>query len=144
MYCQFAPHSTPGRFVCVVCDIPSSRNKTYGTGGPPPRYCRNAPPPDMGPTIAQLAKLTSHPEIIDQPQSYARAAQLWAAGIPGELEPFETRDDSEVAFIQTLCQESDCGKHKDGTCKPSCGPGMIVAVKARMATEGCPWACRRW
>ena len=143
MHCQFIPCKTPSRFICLVCEIPSSRNKTYSDQGPPPRLC-NASPPDMGPTIAFLAELTGQPEIIDQPKSYAQAAQRWAAGIPGELEPYECRDDSEVAFIQTLCRESGCGKLRGGVCKPSCGPGMIVAVKARMATEGCPWTCRAW
>ena len=112
---------------------------------PPERVHHRCPlAPKVAPVLARLAELTHHPEIIDQPQSYAQSAQIWAAGIPGEIEPFETRDDSEVEFIQTLCQKSACGKHRDGVCKPSCGPGMIVAVKARMATEGCPWTCRAW
>ncbi len=40
MFCEFKPHSdTPGRFLCGVCNIPSSRNKIYGPEGPPPRHC---------------------------------------------------------------------------------------------------------
>lgn len=46
MHCQFIPHSTPGRFLCTACKIPSSRNKIYGTDGPPPRHC-NATPPEV-------------------------------------------------------------------------------------------------
>lgn len=107
---------------------------------------RNCPGPqaDITPILSRLAKLTNHPEIIDQPNSYARAAQLWAAGIPGELEPDECRTDSEVKFIQALCRANVCGKHHDGVCKPSCGSGMIIEVKARMASETCPWAWSRW
>ena len=104
------------------------------------RWC----PPDPTPLLTRLAELTGHPEIIDQPKRYGRAVQQWAAGIPGSIEPFEIRDDSEAEVCESLCQENACGKHQGGVCKPSCGPGMIVAVKARMATEGCPHRLRRW
>ncbi len=46
MFCEFKPHpDTPGRFLCGVCNIPSSRNKTYGPEGPPPRHCPLPPEP---------------------------------------------------------------------------------------------------
>lgn len=90
--------------------------------------------------IACLAKLTGHPEIVDQPGIYILAVKRWAIGIPGVIEPFGTRDDDEVEFIQALCRENVCGKHQDGACKLTCEVGVIIAVKARMATEDCLWA----
>ena len=46
MYCEFAAHpDTPGRFICKRCKIPSSRNKSYGPEGPPPRHCPTLPEP---------------------------------------------------------------------------------------------------
>lgn len=114
--------------------------------GPPNKHCDN--PPDLTPLLVCLVEFTNHPEILDNPQAYGRAVQQWAAGLviygPSgaeacRVEPFETRTDSEVEFIQGLCRENVCKKHQDGVCKPSCGLGMIVEVMARMATEGCPW-----
>lgn len=128
-----------GQFYCGQCD-PEQTRPLIKTDR---RNCQQ-PPPDLTPLLTRLADLTNHPEIVDQPGIYGRAVLQWAAGIPGQIEEFEVRDDSEVEFILELCRKNVCKKHHDGVCRPSCGPGMIVAVKARMASEICPHRSGRW
>ncbi len=106
------------------------------------------PPYDVTPLLTRLAELTGHPEIVDQANIYGRAVQIWAAGVvirtpdgreADRIERFETQTDDEVEFCVALCRENVCQKYQGGVCRPSCGSGMITAVKARMASEGCPW-----
>lgn len=143
------------QLTCVWCEF------TLSTKHPPDRFHRRCDnPPELAPFLTRLAKLTNHPEIIDQPEVYGRAVLQWAAGVVHhtpdgravrQTEPGEIRDDGEVQECLALCREVDkdgksiCGKHREGVCRPSCGvSSMIVAVKARMASEACPHRSRRW
>lgn len=148
MNCNPQPTDTPGIFRCPECGKQNPRpiKKPFlarcGVLGPPRK------PVDLAPLLARLADATAHPEIVDQPNIYGRAVQIWAAGVviygPSgaeacRIEPFEIRDNDEVREIENVCRKNVCKKHQDGVCRPSCGPGMIVAVMARMASQGCPW-----
>ncbi len=131
-FCKFKPHpDTPGRFVCGVCNIPSSRNKTYGPEGPPPRHCPN--PPDVTPFIARLADETNHPEIVDDSGPYHQAVQQWAA------EGFPVRDEDDCKYIvDVLCPECRHYHKPTCTCGTCGGKGQLVAIKAWMETDTCP------
>lgn len=155
MQCNPVSVGPPGIFRCTEC---GSQNPRPTINGKPWRgQCQigreETPPPNLTPLLTRLADLTNHPEIINQPEVYGRSVLQWAAGLiiytpdgreADRIEPGEIRKEPEVEFIQGLCRENVCKKHHKGVCKPSCGPGMIVAVKARMASEGCPHRFRRW
>ena len=141
---QPVPTTTPGIFRCPHCGLQNPRPTP--SGKPFQHDCPKAPA--LTPLLARLADVTGHPEIVDDQSVYARAVQQWAAGVvvhtadgreADRIEPFGVRSESEVEFVVKLCEQNVCGKFRNGFCRSGCGPGMLVEVKARMASEGCPW-----
>jgi len=93
----------------------------------PRRNCRSVA--SVKKAVDRLSTATG----CDLSESYGLAAHRWYFASE------ETRTPDEVEFCVSLCREDVCGKYSGGLCKPSCGPGMLVEVKAYMASEGCPW-----
>jgi hypothetical protein len=132
-YCDFAPFSPPGRFRCRRCGIPSERHLRYGPAGPPRRHCPVTP--EYRQAAARLAAESEHPEILeDDLARYAAALLRWqAAGFP-------VRERTERDYIRRVICPLKCDRRDRSTetCTQCPAAGQRIAVKAWMATEGCP------
>ena len=141
MYCQFQPYpKTPGRFLCKRCNIPSSRNKTYGPEGPPPRHCPILPEPRTDNVEFILKK-----DIISKSKRYLHERDIWQkAGKP-------VRSDEEIFRIFTevcsKCEHFNKKSEKLGSCKV-CGcylkPKGLSFNKIAWATTTCPASQPKW